>query len=153
MADCIVQNDGSSLILLNDGSSCILLNEQAPGVQIVGTHARPLIAARARQLFPVEFTFWITAGVLQKVEYRFRIIVILLKDAMINIKIKSSLLIPLKSHFHVKSSILRPLDDLTYKFEVKRKQLIMKLESKSTIKTIKKKLLESLLKDIKKDDE
>jgi len=26
MADCVVLNDGSSLILLNDGSSCVLLN-------------------------------------------------------------------------------------------------------------------------------
>jgi len=30
MADCVVLNDGTSLILLNDGSSCILLN----GVEI-----------------------------------------------------------------------------------------------------------------------
>jgi len=26
MADCVVLNDGTSLILLNDGSSCVLLN-------------------------------------------------------------------------------------------------------------------------------
>lgn len=27
MADCVVLNDGTSLVLLNDGTSCILLNE------------------------------------------------------------------------------------------------------------------------------
>jgi len=79
MADCVVQNDGSSLILLNDGSSCILLNEQvAAGVIIEGTHAIQKTIQKPKrkrpqqriQLIPVEFTFWLISGLIRRIEIK-----------------------------------------------------------------------------------
>jgi len=48
MADCVVLNDGTSLILLNDGSSCILLNGQEVVVQDTDAEA-PYYPLRKKQ--------------------------------------------------------------------------------------------------------
>ena len=107
MADCIVQNDGS-LILLNDGSSCILLNEQVAvvGVDIVGTHPVPFIGARAEQLIPVEFSFWLKSCLIAKTGMKFCIKSPLLKQTASSIKIKSSLLREIAQSFKIKSTTL-----------------------------------------------
>jgi len=101
MADCVVQNDGTSLILLNDGTSCILLNG-APvvvaGVNIEGTHATQLIGPRAGQLIPVKFSFWLTAGIMIKTFEKLRFKSILLIESFSHAKLKSSILVEAKQY-------------------------------------------------------
>jgi len=107
MADCIVLNDGSSLILLNDGTSCILLNEQPvdAGVIIEGTHPQPLIGPRAEQLIPVEFTFLIKACLITKTLLKVCVRSPILIFTKSNVKVKSALLTEVIQHYKIKSTL------------------------------------------------
>lgn len=107
MADCIVQNDGTSLILLNDGTSCILLNEQPTdvGVKIEGTHPTPLIGPRPEQLIPVEFTFLLKSCLITITKLRICVRSPLLIFTKSNVKVKAALLTEVIQHYKLKSTL------------------------------------------------
>lgn len=157
MADCIIKND-DGLILLNDGTSCILLNA-APvvggGVTLEGVHAVPLIGARGLQLIPVEFTFWLRAGLLIKVGFKFRLISTLLRVIQSNIKLKSSLLVESASSLKIKSALL--IECIREKIGIKsliltKTRSTFILGSKTENKKLKKVLLRKLREYMEDDD-
>lgn len=149
MAQCELLLNNGDAVLLNNGDN-VLLNDNTCGVVggviISGTHARPsLVLPRRRQLIKHEYTFWVKATILRQSVTEFRVKATLLKECVINAKIKGSLLVKSKTHFHAKASLLKPANELRYKIE----KGVIKLSSNSTIKTIKKVLLENIREIIK----
>ena len=71
MTDSLLSNDGF-FILRNDGGQ-ILLNEHADvtGVTIEGTHSsQRLVKQRRTKLVNTEFSFWLIASLIRRVEIK-----------------------------------------------------------------------------------
>jgi len=158
MADCVALNDGTSLVVLNDGTSCVLLNA-APvvgGVDIVGTHATQLIGRRAGQLIPVEFTFWLTAGILIKTLQKLRFKSTLLAETMSHAKLKSSLLVEAKQYsLKIKAPGFDKISESTIKLQsaiLANVSLSIVLGAKNTSEKMKKFLFKKLREYLDEDD-
>ena len=106
MADCWQLEDGSGNWLLEDGSGCWLLETQAPGIQIEGTHAQPLIGPRAEQLIPMEFSFILKACLITKTLLRICITSPILIFTKSNVKVKSAILREVIQHYKLKSTLI-----------------------------------------------
>lgn len=70
MTDSFLLNDGTSFITLNSGGH-LLMNEHIDEIKIHGVHATQRTTQKRRtKLIPVEFTFWLIAGILKTVEMK-----------------------------------------------------------------------------------
>ena len=149
MADSILMNDGSSFILRNDGGQ-ILLNAHVAvgGVDIVGTHAVPLVVRRGLQLIPVEFTFWLKSCIIINIAAQMRFKSTLICPTKSSIKLKASLLVESVSSLKLKSSLL--IECIRNKFRIQSPLLT---QSRSTFlfrsETKNKKLKKVLLRKLK----
>ena len=142
--DTVLLNSGSQL-LLNDGESVVLLNTQT-GVFTEGVHATPALVTkpRRRQKISVEFAFIIKAAILTDsiVEPKFTGFLVL--ETITHYKIKSILLTETSYHHHFRASLVKDMPELKYRLIKEGNKFEYKLESYSTVKTIKKLLLKKM---------
>jgi len=141
--DTVLLNTGSQ-ILLNDGESVLLLNSQT-GVFTEGVHSTPaLVLPRKRREEPIEFIAWFNASLLTPIKLQNNIKATVLSNLNLHTKVKALLLKETQWHKHFKASLVKQSPALKYKLVKNNGRYEYKLESYSTVKTIKKLLLKNM---------